>query len=195
MRAALGTQPRSVTRTSPGVSSRSTGFGGPVCVLVTLVGTVWKPPAWLGLGEGNTVAGMWAQDPQPSFAYMQSREISICEQLKFLHGDLCPQPGSVPTAADKCRCSALLLPELWDSLGCGQPGDWVLPPHPGTSSSVHNKQEPPPNSPREDRDSWPPATSQCPQCPLPTLLPAPVADPALQERLSCCRGSAESAGR
>lgn len=68
-------------------------FGGPGCVMVTLVGAAWKRPAWLGHGEGSAVAGAWAQDPQPSFACVQSREFSICKQLKFLHGDLCPQPG------------------------------------------------------------------------------------------------------
>lgn len=150
---------------------------GAICVIVTLVGAVWKPPAWLGLGEGSAVAGVWAQDLQLSFACVQSREFSISKQLKFLHSDLCPHPDSELTAADKCQYGALLPLELWAPRGLhSAPTAWLC--------QLSAKQAELPRSPPGGQGLpgpshlWAsvgpvPFSPLCPPCYQPLVLPQP----------------------
>lgn len=167
---------------------------GAICVIVTLVGAVWKPPAWLGLGEGSAVAGVWAQDLQLSFACVQSREFSISKQLKFLHSDLCPHSDSELTAADKCQYGALLPLELWAPRGLlSAPTAWLCQ----LSAKQAELPRSPPGRAGTPRPQPPLGISGASalQSPLPTLLPAPGAVPAAQEGLSCVTDSVESDGR
>lgn len=164
----------SVTRTSPG--GRTGFWGATLCdgdIRVTLVGAVWKPPAWLELGAGSAMAGARAQDSQPSFACVQSREFSISKQMKFLHGDLCPHPPRRLTNVTVVPCSP------WS---CGQAGNCILPAQPGTASSEQNKQDPL-DLPQGGQGLLAPSPP-CPPCCQPLVLP-----PAPRQGLSCATGS------
>lgn len=126
VRAALGTQD---------ISRGKDSFGGARMCDGDLSGGSMEPSSLPGAWRRECSGRGVGTTGSPALICMCAKQGIFHQQaalLKFLHGDLCPQPGWEPTAADKCHYGALLPLELW-----------ALPPHPGTASSVQNKQDPP----------------------------------------------------
>lgn len=163
VRAALGTQPCPVTRTSPG---RRTGLRGTICCAGGLVGGSTESPSPAGAWrrEGSC-RGLGHRVPSPS-PHLHVRRAGkfptfpVSKQPNFLHRDLRPHPGwgthgscqmslRCPTphrqAGDQSRGGGgqgqtAALPGLWAAIGGKDEGPRPCPQHPGAAGSVHDKQ-------------------------------------------------------